>query len=487
MADTPNMGMTLPVVSTTLGPEWASELNAALLIVDSHNHAPGSGAPISFSSLSPDIDLSFGSFNATDLRTVRLSDQSSISLVASDIRILYSKSGELYYRDSAGNEVVITNAGSVAGATGSISGLVPPASAVYSAGRFTFSKDTSKPGKLSISDIDIYEFDNASAQAITIKSPSAVVAYSLTLPATTPAATAFVTMSNAGILGTTGLSSYISGTANQIAVTPSSSAVTLSLPQDIGTSSSVVFSQVNATGNGLFTADGSVSVASFGFISEASTGLYRQGAGLLSVTVLGTPVATFHATGLEVLNGSASNPSIMGSSITSGIYFNGATEVGISLSGIQQVRFLSNQVRGPDGSAGTPGISFINDPDTGIYRATGNELDFAVGGVQAGKITSAGLAMFDGISAGATVSSLKWASFSGSLTSGSNTSLIISGTVVGATGFCTTAGARVPINPLNYDSVQLGLQWQSASAGDRVALTNSAISTLGYRVVVYYV
>lgn len=46
-AATTNMGLDLPVVGSTTGPAWATMINQAFQVVDSHSHAPGSGVQIS--------------------------------------------------------------------------------------------------------------------------------------------------------------------------------------------------------------------------------------------------------------------------------------------------------------------------------------------------------------------------------------------------------------------------------------------------------
>ena len=42
----PNMGMPVPVPSVDPGPDWANNIVADMSIIDSHDHSPGKGAPI---------------------------------------------------------------------------------------------------------------------------------------------------------------------------------------------------------------------------------------------------------------------------------------------------------------------------------------------------------------------------------------------------------------------------------------------------------
>ncbi len=64
----------------------------------------------------------------------------------------------------------------------------------------------------------------------------------------------------------------------------------------------------------------------------------------------------------------------------------------------------SGTIQSADGAVGAPGYTFTSDTDTGLYRASGNELSVAAGGALIGKFTSAGIVMnslkLSGLSAG---------------------------------------------------------------------------------------
>lgn len=112
MATTTNMTLVLPTVSATLGPLWASELNAALTLVDSHDHSTGKGVKITPSGLNINADLPLNSNDLTTVRTVALDSQSA-TLSASDIRAVYSVLGDLYWNNGSGTPVQITSGASV--------------------------------------------------------------------------------------------------------------------------------------------------------------------------------------------------------------------------------------------------------------------------------------------------------------------------------------------------------------------------------------
>lgn len=182
------MLLTVPDPGVTLGPLWAQQINDSLDLIDTHDHTPNHGVKVPTGGLNINADLSFNGFAATALN---LSQYNTLSVSPSQTTSTYVLNGELAYKDALGQVVVLTNNGSISGASGNIAGLVSPASASYSpiTDYFTFNWNTSQPGKLNISDISIYEFANPTANPVTIKSPASLIsAYSLTLPAALPAA-----------------------------------------------------------------------------------------------------------------------------------------------------------------------------------------------------------------------------------------------------------------------------------------------------------
>lgn len=118
---TPYMGLTLPVVSSTPGPLYASENNQAFLVVDAHDHAPGNGLPIPSSGINLNADLPFNTNNATLLRSTRYVSQVSPLSLPADLTCIYVSGGNLYYNNQIGQQVQIT-AGAALNAT-SIGGI----------------------------------------------------------------------------------------------------------------------------------------------------------------------------------------------------------------------------------------------------------------------------------------------------------------------------------------------------------------------------
>ena len=110
---TPNMGLVKPDVLSTPAPTWASLLNAVFDAIDSHDHSSGEGVKITPSGMNISSDLSIGSNNLTAIRSVRFNNLSSWTSGASDLACFYVLNNEIYFRDGVGNNVKITNNGSL--------------------------------------------------------------------------------------------------------------------------------------------------------------------------------------------------------------------------------------------------------------------------------------------------------------------------------------------------------------------------------------
>lgn len=206
MADfiqTPNMSLTVPIVGVAIGPDWASEINACLVIVDNHDHSAGKGVPVTPLGLNINTDLPFGGNNANTVRTVRFSNPNAQPTAASDVNCVYAYQGNLYYNNGS-FPVQITNGHSISGTPGSISNLTSPASATYVSigSTFVWQSDANTPANM---DAASYTFRNLSANSkgLTVAPPAAMAAdYTVTLPALPGSGTALVTLNSSGAMGT---------------------------------------------------------------------------------------------------------------------------------------------------------------------------------------------------------------------------------------------------------------------------------------------
>jgi hypothetical protein len=113
MAITNFMNLDLPVVTTTLGPEWATKLNTALTAVDEHNHTSGKGTKVPTAGLNVNADLSFNSNRASSLLSSKYTSQVSSLSGATNANSVYVVSGDLYYTNSSGTAVQLTTGNSI--------------------------------------------------------------------------------------------------------------------------------------------------------------------------------------------------------------------------------------------------------------------------------------------------------------------------------------------------------------------------------------
>lgn len=196
--NSPNMLLPIPIVSVAPGPEYASDVNASLTLVDGHNHTPGSGVQIPPAGLNINSDLTFLDNNATALRSVRFTAQGSALSTLADIGCVYEAGIDLWYNDANGVQIQITKNGSVNSATGSITGLVSPASASYNAltETFVWQSNVNTPADM---DGGSFIFRNmvSNSPGLTLAPPTLGADYTLTLPPL-PSATSFMRLDTAG-------------------------------------------------------------------------------------------------------------------------------------------------------------------------------------------------------------------------------------------------------------------------------------------------
>jgi microcystin-dependent protein len=197
---TPNMNLVLPSVGNQPGPDWAENLNTSLELVDSHDHSPGKGTPINPDGMNINATLSFNNNLAIDIAALTLESQGSTPGVKS----IYISSNDLYFVDGLGNNIRITQSGGVAGTPGSISNLVPPASASYVGAQsaFVWQSNTNIAAVMDCGNIKMRNLSPNSTYALNLNPPASLASnYDITLP-TLPSATAVMTMDTSGNIST---------------------------------------------------------------------------------------------------------------------------------------------------------------------------------------------------------------------------------------------------------------------------------------------
>jgi hypothetical protein len=182
------MNLPIPVVGVDPGPDWATNLNTSLTILDAHNHTPGAGVQIPVAGLNINGDLPLNSNNLTLIRSSRYVSQSAPLATPVDIGCLYVSGADLYYNDTSGTQIRLTQGGSPSGGGGSITGLVSPASASYSSGTSTFvwQSAVNTAANMDAGSVILRNI-TAGSKGLTLQPPSSMGAdYALTLPSLPP-------------------------------------------------------------------------------------------------------------------------------------------------------------------------------------------------------------------------------------------------------------------------------------------------------------
>lgn len=163
MAYTPFMNLDLPVVTLTVGPLWATQLNAAIDSIDAHDHTSAKGKQIPSAGININANLDLNSFTLFNALSLQFETQSAALTGASNALSLNVSGGNLYYTNAAGSAVQITSGGSIVASPGATISFVTTAVA----------------GDVTIAPADPYvvlSVNTAAARAITLPSVSAVAA-----------------------------------------------------------------------------------------------------------------------------------------------------------------------------------------------------------------------------------------------------------------------------------------------------------------------
>jgi len=305
------MNLLIPIVGQDPGPEYASDVNSSLLIIDQHNHTPGSGVAITPAAININADLAFNGNNAISLNSVRFTPLlSPIPATGVNLGCIYVAGVDLYYNDESGNQIQLTKSGAVAGTPGSISGLVSPASASYNSvsGTFVFESGTNTPAYIDGASIILRNF-TANSQGLTLNPPPAMASsYSLTLPVL-PASTLPVQLSNTGQFSTGVIQLNQLSTAVQEMLTnaPTIQILTGSGTYTAPTSPAPIYLRVRMIGGGGGGAGDDGGAGSSGGVTTFGTGLLTANGGTSTASAVGavggTATITAPAYGLAVQGG----------------------------------------------------------------------------------------------------------------------------------------------------------------------------------------
>jgi hypothetical protein len=225
----PNMSLILPTPGQEPGPQYAADQNQDLLILDGHNHSPGSGVQITPAGLDISTNLNFQNNSTYNVYSVVF----SMPAPTSNLTTLYTntQSGgglvDLFFNDGAGNIIALTKAGEVNATIASLPGES------YAGGTFTWKQGagSTTPANFDIGSITIRPNAPATTNGVVLGPPSSISSqYNVQLPIV-PVATSIMQLDPSGnMLATlTPDNSTIVISSNQLvvpAVLPNSGAIT---------------------------------------------------------------------------------------------------------------------------------------------------------------------------------------------------------------------------------------------------------------------
>lgn len=288
---TPNMSLIIPTAGQEPGPDYATDVNSSLTLVDQHDHSPGKGVQITPAGLNINDDLDFNGNFAIDVAGITLEAQVSTPAV----NTLYENGVDLYFVDGLGNNIRITQSGGVAGTPGSIANLVPPASATYVAGSKTFvwQSAASTAANMDNASIIMRNITPNSTFGLTLQPPSALSQnYSITLP-TLPVANSFMQISTLGVVSA---SIAVSG-----GITASNIAAGTQIPVVIASLTDADSPYSLAVGTGMASADttsGSITINLY-------TAVGNQGKRVIIKKTASANTVTIEPDGSETIDGQA--------------------------------------------------------------------------------------------------------------------------------------------------------------------------------------
>lgn len=200
-----SLGITLPTVSVTAGPTWATSLNTALqaIITAVETRVVPSGLNIN-------ADVEFNGYEAEELGAAKFENKSSSFSGATHPRSVYVRDGELYFNDSSGNEVKLTSSGQLnAGGLGGIEGDYGSSydASLYfddATSTFRFLESAALRALIDCGQILLRESLTNGVYAVKLTSPAGLGAdVTRTFLGTNPASTSLLQISAAGAESTT--------------------------------------------------------------------------------------------------------------------------------------------------------------------------------------------------------------------------------------------------------------------------------------------
>ena len=193
-----SLNITLPTVGTTVGPTYATQINAAIqALIDDVE------ANIVTGEITINADLSFASagtsYGATDLDRAAFTEQGG-TLASGNTLSVYAYADELYFQDGAGNNVALTSGGAVAAAAGNITTSGSPTYGASSVELLWVGGDLEyqfKAGASAYADLVFHEADFRNGVNTMVMGSLVTSDYAIHWPAAGPSAAGSVLQSDA--------------------------------------------------------------------------------------------------------------------------------------------------------------------------------------------------------------------------------------------------------------------------------------------------
>lgn len=173
---TPNLFLELPIPTQTLGPTWATQLNAALEVIDIHDHSSGKGVKVPTAGLNINAALDFNNNAATSLELANFQSASGTPSGAAFSASVSVSNGDLFFTNLSGVPIQITSGGALVSSPGAIQSfdvvsvstdinIVPSDTFVYLIVDTTAPRNITLPLSSSVSAGRIYIIKDASGQS----------------------------------------------------------------------------------------------------------------------------------------------------------------------------------------------------------------------------------------------------------------------------------------------------------------------------------
>lgn len=197
------MGMEIPAPGDA-GPQWATDVQEALELIDAHDHTAGKGTKVPTAGYDENADHEMNANDLTEARSVRF-DSANLTIAVTDRRAVYVSNGNLWYVDESGNTAQITDDGDIYGTPGSITGMDGTDAAVtYSdvTKTFSFTRSSGFPANGDFSSVRIAE-EVANGKGPVLQSNAATAAdFDFFFPAALPGANRLLCLDASGNLST---------------------------------------------------------------------------------------------------------------------------------------------------------------------------------------------------------------------------------------------------------------------------------------------